>query len=317
MKTAVRYLYLLALAIICETFIVPEDETEKLQIEKPEGCEILSIPSGYRYFMTCRGFSMQMASYTIRSDPIDPSLANKEVLSSTVECSHNPPPYIHLRLINSKRNSLMLENCPPPEHGSFGEGWPNLEIFKFENYGNFEPLPRQHFSGMNNVRSLILATNSDHHMTDDILSDLSNLKRVHMSVKHANKNIFKNLTKLESIYIAINSSESLDNFDTSEMKHSPALKNMELSFNSFTRLTKRFFEGCPHVETLLFYNNTIDEIDADAFELLTNLRHIHMTMNQMTSLPAGLFSKNEKLETFYMSSLRDSITSLPPGFFSN
>ncbi len=320
MKSALRCLCLLAVAIICESYTVSEEEFKKLQIEEPEGCEISPSVDHYEMIMTCPGFTMTMTTHNIAKKSSDLSLREEIVeLRSVVQCSDNSSPYAHLRLTNSKRNSLMLKNCPLPEHGSFGDGWPNLEMFKFENYGTIEPLTRQHFSGLDNVWKLILFTSSDHYMADDVLGDLTNLAELYVSVRHANKNIFKDLTKLEYLHLEINANDDIDNFDTSEMKHLPVFKTLELTTSSFRRLTKRFFEGCPFVETLTFQFNKIAAIDGNAFEPLTNLRHVVMKYNELTSLPEGLFSTNKNLETFtirtYMSD--NTITSLPSGFFSH
>lgn len=64
--------------------------------------------------------------------------------------------------MKSNRNSLAFTDCQLPEHGSFGDGWPKLEYLEFENYGEIEPLKREHFGGLDNLQSLKLSINSSH-----------------------------------------------------------------------------------------------------------------------------------------------------------
>lgn len=322
MKITVKYL--IAVAIVSVTFAASEEEIGNLQIKEPDDCYVAKIISfDYDHLMTCPGFIMEMSTRNMTKEPSDPNprpnLQLRKELRSIVKCSKNISPYEYLRQTNSKRNSLMLKKCPPPVHGSFGEGWPNLEIFKFENYEDIEPLTRQHFSGLHHIETLILFINSTHHLPDDIFIDLANVTEIHMAVRNANKNIFKNLNKLERLHLTVDSRESLNNFDMNEMQDLPALKTLELTANSFTRLTKRFFEGCASVETLILKHNTIDAIDGNAFEPLTNLKHVFMIWNDLASLPEGLLSSNIKLETFYLTSTFGGvgITSIASGFFSN
>lgn len=123
------------------------------------------------------------------------------------------------------------------------------------------------------------------------------------------------MIELEKIHFSIDSRESLDNFDTSELINLPALKTLELYHSPFSRLTKRFFEGCRNVENFELKLNKIDAIDTDAFEPLTNLRNFHMELNTLMSLPEGLFSQNKKLEKIEII-FNYNLTAIPPGLGS-
>lgn len=174
MKIAVRCM--LAVAIVCRTLAVSEEELKKLQIEVPEDCEISDISFDSGKYMTCPGFSMEMSTQNLTKEPSDRDSQLVEELISVVHCSNNSLPYKYLRQANSKRNSLIMADCRLPEHGSFGDGWPNLETFHYENFGSIEPLTRQHFSGLNNVWRLSLVINSTHHLPDDVFITLIRVK---------------------------------------------------------------------------------------------------------------------------------------------
>lgn len=127
---------------VCETYSVDETDLKSLQIEKPEGCEVTSENLYFPpYDMRCPNFRMKMEEFYFRHHRIDSSTPLREELRSTVECPNDSRPYEYLRSMKSERNSLILEDCPPPEHGSFSDGWPNLEMLKFNNFGNQTKTP--------------------------------------------------------------------------------------------------------------------------------------------------------------------------------
>lgn len=311
MNASVRCLCLLILTTVCEAYL-PVRFNENEKIENPENCTISTSNGGYVHFLTCPDLFMSMETYINRNDYDQVSMEYR----STVACTPQFLPYKYLPHTKSNRNSLVLDKCQPPEHGSFGDGWPQLEYLKFQNFGTIGPLKRENFSGLNKLWSLRLWTNSSDEMPGDIFNDLTKLKEIQMSVRYANKNMFKNLNELEKLDIHITSAESLSAFDTSEMKNLSSFKTLRLSANSFTRLTKKFFEGCRNVENIQMKSNKFDAIDADAFEPLTNLRDIDMSFNELTSLPEGLFSRNLKLEKVQIL-FSDNLTFLPAGFLSH
>lgn len=235
---------------------------------------------------------------------------------SDVRCSPNASPYKYLSKMKSTRNSLTFEDCQLPEHGSIGEGWPEIKNLKFKNYGTIGPLQREHFSGLTKLENLELFINSSHEMPDDLFSDVTKLKKIRLEVGKANKNIFKNLNELEKLQITIMSNESLNDFATSELKNCPSFETFVISGNSFTRVKKQLFVGCSNLDYLHFTHNTIYAFDADAFEPMANLKLIHFFFNKMTSFPEGLLSRNLKLEAVSIS-YSENLQTLPSGFLSN
>lgn len=173
-------------------------------------------------------------------------------------------------------------------------------------------LKRQHFSDLYNVWYLQLLTHSMQDMPDDLYVDLLKLRIIKMFVMDANKKSFPNLNELVSFSISISSQESVNDFDTSELKSAPNFKELILHSNKVTRLTKQFFAGCSNVERLEMRFNTIEAIDFDAFPL-TNLKNIEMDYNKL-SLPSNVFSENKKLEKFKIHSWNSPI---PEGLLSN
>lgn len=305
MKAAVRLLCLFMVSMTCETYHLPE-EIYELGVERPEGCEISASYYRYTHQMTCPDFSMEMEKH----------LFDSVEYTSLVTCSFNSMPYKYLPFIKSKRNKLTLEKCSVPGNGSFAEGWPELKFFEFVNFGEIEPLTQENFKGMDNVTHLTLFINTTRELPDDIFNSLPKLREIKLYVnQQTNKTIFNNLIGLEKIHFSIDSRESLDNFDTNELINLPALKTLELHYCPFTRLTKRFFEGCRNVENLELKFNKIDAIDTDAFEPLINLRNFKMALNTLMSLPEGIFSQNKKLEKIEIISNKN-LTAIPSGLGS-
>lgn len=284
------------------------------KIEVPEICSDSTAFSvryfGYHDFKRCPGFDLFMETNSFKKDGQDIVEYRSEV-----NCSTNNLPYEYLLDMKSNRNSLAFTDCQLPEHGSFGDGWPKLEYLEFENYGEIEPLKREHFGGLDNLQSLKLSINSSLGIPDDLFSGLTKLRDLSLKVECVNTNLLKNLTRLETLSLSISSAECLNNFDTSEMKDLPAIKKFVLFDTNFKRLSKRVFEGFGNVEYVLLDHNKIEAIDADAFEPLTSVKSIVSLFNELTSIPAGLFSRNLKLEIIDITS--SGLTSISPGLFSN
>lgn len=318
MKNSVQYLWLLISIVNCDNyderfrFVRPFKEYEKIDI--PENCTI-DAHYGYIQYAQCPDFDMALEDY-INKYYDDDYLQEYHEYKTKIKCKPNSSPYKYLSNARSNRNSLELENCQPPENGSIGDGWPRLEYITVNSYGeNLKPLRREHFSGLNNLWNMMISTNSTEIMPNDLFADLPKLKIVHMRVRHVDKRLFANLNELQSLYISISSRDSANSFDTSELKSAKNFKELKIDLTNFTHLTKTFFEGCSHVESVLLNYNKVDTIDFDAFEPVTNLKIIEMQYNEFVSLPAGLFSQNKNLESLTICSR--NITSLPSGFLSN
>ncbi len=316
MKTVVRFLCILTVARLCAANLF-DDLYHGIEI--PENCTLSSEDSSEdtdKYWLTCPELLMAMEATIYNDNHVQNFTQYESKIKCSPELSPNFLPYKYLPNMKSERNSLWLEDCQLPEHGSFGDGWPRLNFFFFFNSNSIGRLKREHFSGLQNVWNLILLfRSSSHPMPDDLFTDLTKLRQLLLKGE-VNKNVLTNLTKLEKLRISIPTRESVDRFDTIDMKNLTAFTYLQIFDTHFTRLTKRFFEGCQYVEDLKITSCNIEAIDADAFEPLTNLKNITFSFTDLSSIPQGLFSKNLKLEKVTMI-YKNRRTSLPAGFLSN
>lgn len=195
----------------------PLQEYDKIDI--PENCTI-DAPYGFIQCVRCPEFSMELVYY-INKYYDDDYLQEYHEYKAKINCEPNSFPYQYLSHARSNRNSLELENCQPPENGSFGAGWPQLEYLTVISYGeNLKPLKRETGSGLNNLWNVNIGTNSTETMPNDLFADLPKLKIIYMRVRHVDKLLFANLNELEYNIqcITISSRESANSFDTSELK---------------------------------------------------------------------------------------------------
>jgi Leucine-rich repeat (LRR) protein len=86
--------------------------------------------------------------------------------------------------------------------------------------------------------------------------------------------------------------------DDNALERLPSLKRLEIQGYNVTHLKKDFLKIPKTVTTLFFGTCSIQEIDSDTFENLTNLETIVIIHNdKLQKIPKGLFKNTPELKT--------------------
>lgn len=95
--------------------------------------------------------------------------------------------------------------------------------------------------------------------------------------------------------------------------HQENLLNLEVTSNHFYMLSG--FEKLPHLESLAFFYNNIENIDPKLLHPMTNLRRLYFIHNNATYLPSKLLKNNRRLEKITIE--EPTLQELPDSFLSN
>jgi Leucine-rich repeat (LRR) protein len=116
------------------------------------------------------------------------------------------------------------------------------------------------------------------------------------------KNVFENCNKLEELLLVFDVNNGPYHINQNALEDLSSLKELQFQGYNFTHLKKDFLKIPNTVTTLLFSYCSIQEIDSDTFEDLTNLETIVMIHNEkLQKIPKGLFKNTPKLKTLTLS----------------
>jgi hypothetical protein len=115
------------------------------------------------------------------------------------------------------------------------------------------------------------------------------------------KNILENCNNLEELILAYFSDKNPSRIDQNALESLSSLKGFHLRGYNVTHLKKDFVKIPDTVTTLFLSGCSINEIDSDTFEDLTNLESIGIMHNkQLKKIPKGLFKNTPKLKTLML-----------------
>jgi hypothetical protein len=119
------------------------------------------------------------------------------------------------------------------------------------------------------------------------------------------KNILENCNNLEELILTYYFDENPYRIDQNALKSLSSLKVLHFQGYNVTHLKKDFLKIPNTLTTLFFAKCSIQEIDSDTFEDLTNLETIGIIHNdKLKKIPKGLFKNTPKLKTLTLRSNR-------------
>jgi Leucine-rich repeat (LRR) protein len=152
-------------------------------------------------------------------------------------------------------------------------------------------------------------------VTDDIkiedgaLCSSPTLKVLEINFDYTNtaltKNILKNCDKLEELLLVYDFDKGPHQIDHNALESLSSLKGLHFQGYNVSHLKKDFLKIHNTVTTLFLSFCSIQEIDSDTFEDLTNLEMIGIMHNEkLQKIPKGLFKNTPKLKTLTLRSNR-------------
>ena len=171
------------------------------------------------------------------------------------------------------------------------------------------------FTGLVNLRDLILSHNQLVGLPPNVFSDLYNLETLLLDnnrLEALPPNVFSGMRNLELLLLDNNRLETLPSNVFSGL---PNLMELRLGTNQLTSLPSGIFSGLTSLEALLLGENLLAVIPADVFAGLSKLRRLWVHENQFATLPTNVFRGLHDLEELRLSG--NSIAGLPADVFVN
>ena len=213
---------------------------------------------------------------------------------------------------------LKLGNCLIKE-ANFCFDFPNLK--KLELFISFYRTSNVVFSNLSNLVELNFGCDLNCLESDDnLFSNLSNLKILHLKLKNINSNFFKDLTQLKELHItktnlyennstciihkdAFKGLVNLIKLKLSNCKFLESnlfedlisLKKLSLSFSSIN-LDEQFFNGLSNLERLHLEDINFIHKNEDFFQNLINLKEIKSNLEIISMLPNNRLKNIQKLK---------------------
>jgi Leucine-rich repeat (LRR) protein len=123
----------------------------------------------------------------------------------------------------------------------------------------------------------------------------------HNTTPTLTKNILENCNNLEELILAYSFDRNPYRIDQNALESLSSLKGLHFQGYNVTHLKKDFVKIPDTVTTLFFAKCSIQEIDSDTFEDLTNLETIGIIHNEkLQKIPKGLFKNTPKLKTLIL-----------------
>jgi len=202
-----------------------------------------------------------------------------------------------------------------------------IESTAFKNYVNLKRLDltdnnvenldsiSKSFEFLGNLEYLNLGENLIKSIPAEAFSKLRNLKELMLyglSLTSFKKNTFLGLDKLEGLDLDYNRLETIDRDTFNGIKST--IKHLNLGTNRLTRLDDFLFADFSVLETLKFRKNELEFISPTAFNGLTGLQKLDLSLNKLTALPLNGFESLNNLESLTLYSNRQ-LTSLQADAF--
>jgi Leucine-rich repeat (LRR) protein len=159
------------------------------------------------------------------------------------------------------------------------------------------------------VSELRIFVTDDTKIDDGALCSSPRLKVLEINFDHTNstpaltKNTLENCNKLEELLLVYDFGKGPHQLDHNALESLSSLKGLHFQGYNVIHLKKDFLKIPNTLTTLVFETCSIQEIDSDTFEDLTNLETIGIINNdKLQKIPKGLFKNTPKLKTLTLSS---------------
>jgi len=135
--------------------------------------------------------------------------------------------------------------------------------------------------------------------------------RMSITVLDLSDNLISALPSLPPslIYLSLQQNR-LDRLEE-QFSHCASLKQLSLSRNVITRLSRGVFQNLAHLQYLFLDSNLLEELPSGVFDALVALRGLDLSRNRITSLSLPLFDSLQLLDTLSLS--HNEITAVGPG----
>ncbi|KAK0080463.1 hypothetical protein PV325_013913 [Microctonus aethiopoides] len=195
----------------------------------------------------------------------------------------------------------------------------NINELDFRSYDNLSlTLSKNSLKNFHEVKKLTLSSNSLTNVTDDLLSDLPNLRILNLQENNLNKLPinFLNIPSLEAIELSNNKLEVIEPWVFDKLEQ---LKLLNLWSNKITEIKPQSFDKLTLLQSIDLQNNKLTKLPVNIFARLSNLRGINLSRNNFTanSFPDNLFRDNKNLRDVKFFENKQNLTTLPKNFFGN
>ncbi|XP_044004108.1 chaoptin-like [Aphidius gifuensis] len=180
---------------------------------------------------------------------------------------------------------------------------------------NFAVLPRDIFTGFNNLKKLDLSANRLYYLESSTFNNLSKLQKLNLkwnNLTALSSDMFNGLKKLEELDISYNQLNALQPGTFNDLSN---LKSLWLTENHLTSLPEGILNGLKNLENLSIASNQLYYLESSTFNGLSNLRQVWFYKNHLTSLPRDIFTGLEKLN--YLDLDSNQLTYLDSYIFSD
>lgn len=202
---------------------------------------------------------------------------------------------------------LDYNNCPLPTNGSLSVGFNDLYgiLFRTERKTDLGTFEKRHVNGLRSLNELrLLSKATTFNLADDAFTGLSQLRKLYLHSNRINFEALKSLTS--AIKIEIGFLE--DGFNLDGLQGLEKLEQINLADLHVKRLSKRMFENLPSsVDTIFFYDNTIDTIDPDVFAANNKLFFVRFFDNVVQHFPSHLEINSDRFLYFQLMGNHESI----------
>lgn len=201
---------------------------------------------------------------------------------------------------------LHYNNCPLPAE-SLSLGFSNLYgiLFTTERTNDYGTFANHHFDGLASLNELrLLSKTTAFNLADDAFAGLAELKKLYLHSSQINFKPFASLSKVRKIEIGYLNGEF--NFDG--LQNLEKLEQINLAELNVDRLSKRIFENLPtSIDTIFFYDNKINTIDADVFAANRKLWFVRFSGNVIQQFPSHFDIASDNFQYFQLMGDHESI----------
>ncbi|KAF7989522.1 hypothetical protein HCN44_008196 [Aphidius gifuensis] len=180
-------------------------------------------------------------------------------------------------------------------------------------------LTRHHLKGFQSVNNLVISNNFINNSMNDLLHDLTKLKRlkiINNELKEIPDNFFDKQIKLEILQIEKNDIKIIKKNLFNKLE---SLSDLQLIENNIMTIEDKSFDNLVLLKSINLKSNMIKILSDNIFLHQRNIETITLTLNEFSnkSLSSKLLINKNKLVTFHLNENRKNLTTLPNKFLAN